>query len=131
MSNARDKFDHKRMELFCQMIAQGKTVTEACRVLKVSRVIVYTRREKNQMFKDAWTEAEKVGTGLLEDEALKRCKRSDNLLMFMLKARKPEVYRDGPRGGSLKMPGGAGDEASASMEFTFDFGNDTQVRAGK
>ncbi len=130
MSNARDKFDHKRMELFCRQISEGKTVTAACKALKVHRVSVYQQREKNSAFKAAWEKAEEVGTGLLEDEALKRSKRSDNLLMFMLKARKPEKYRDGPRGGSLRLPGAEGADVVTGMEFTFDFGNDTKINAG-
>lgn len=128
-AQGRDKLDRQRLEKFCQLIAESKTVTDACKVIRCSRIAIYAKRKKDAAFAAAWDEAEKVGTGFLEDEALKRSKRSDNLLMFLLKARKPEKYRDGPRGGSLQMPGAGkeGDIPSTGLKFTFDFGNDTKI----
>ena len=79
----------------------------------VSRQTVYAWRESDPAFATAWSIAEEHGTGLLEDEAIRRAMHgtnrpvyqggklvgyvrdySDTLLIVMLKARKPDVYKD-------------------------------------
>src|SRR6202046_5839068 len=54
-------------------------------------------------FAGAWDEAIECGTERLEDEAIRRAlESSDTMLIFMLKARKPAVYRE-PRAAIMAM----------------------------
>ena len=56
------------------------------------------RRDADESFRDALEDARERGTQYLEDAALERAtdyeRPSDALLMFLLKARRPEVYRE-------------------------------------
>jgi hypothetical protein len=56
------------------------------------------RRGGDESFRDALDEARERGTQYLEDAALERAtdyeRPSDALLMFLLKSRRPEVYRE-------------------------------------
>lgn len=52
-------------------------------------------REDDDDFREEWEAAVEEGTDGLEDVATRRAKAgSDTLLMFMLKARRPNKYRD-------------------------------------
>ena len=52
------------------------------------------RAEKDEV-RERLEEANETSTQLLEDEARRRAmKSSDLLLIFMLKARRPDIYRD-------------------------------------
>jgi hypothetical protein len=74
---------------------------------------VYNQRRSNPDFRRAWNKATTIGTELLEREAERRAyhgtekpvfhkgqqcgtitEYSDGLMTFLLKARRPEVYRD-------------------------------------
>lgn len=80
------------------------TVTQACRVTGIGRTTVYDRRNADDQFAQAWTEVEDETTEAMEREAYRRAvdgfdrngerHYSDTLLIFMLKARRPEKYRD-------------------------------------
>ena len=99
--------------LFLEAIAEGNTITRAAWIARVSMTSVYRRRENKPEFKAAWDKAAEIATELLEQEAQRRgyhgveepvfhkgeqCgtvrKYSDSMLLAILKARKPEVYRD-------------------------------------
>lgn len=91
----------------------------------MSRRAVYNIREKNEKFRLEWDSAVEEGTDTLEDEAKRRAYEgvdhpvtyqgeitatykdySDTLLMFILKARRPDKYRErqevsGPDGGPI------------------------------
>lgn len=70
------------------------TVTAACEVARVSRSTVYDARTDDS-FATAWDAIEHMTTEDLEQEAIRRAKDgSDTLLIFMLKSRKPETYRE-------------------------------------
>lgn len=88
-------------------------VTRACRKVKVGRSTVYDARKTDLVFAAAWDETEEIVTERMEAEAMRRATDgverkvwhqgdeigteriySDTLLIFMLKARRPEVYRD-------------------------------------
>ena len=98
---------------FIEELSQDANVTRAALVVKVSRFTLYRARKDDEKFAEAWTVAVDMGTDGLEDEALRRAyigtdkpvtyqgkitavfkEYSDTLLMFMLKARRPEIYRD-------------------------------------
>lgn len=95
------------------MIETGGNVRAACRSIRISRTAAYAWRREDEDFRKAWDLAMDLSTQALEDEAITRAttgrnrpvfyqgrvvgsirERSDLLLMFMLKARRPDKYRD-------------------------------------
>lgn len=118
---------------FLELIAQGHTATHAAEQCRVSRSAAYKHRESDKLFAAAWKDAEAAGTEVLEEEAFRRAKQgvlepvyqggskvgtirkySDTLLIFLLKARKPETYRENA---TVKHEGGITvDDASMNDE---------------
>ena len=85
----------------------------ACNAVAISRQALYAHKKKNPDFAEEWSSAIDAGSDKLEDEALRRAhdgvdepvfyqgeivghvrKYSDTLLMFLLKGRRPQKYRD-------------------------------------
>jgi hypothetical protein len=107
----RQNWTPKKKAAFCEALALGVTVGTAAEAVGMSRSSAYWQRENNPAFAEAWDEAYAESTELLEAEAFQRAmgwqetitdkngnvrvveRHSDILLMFLLKARKPE-YRD-------------------------------------
>jgi hypothetical protein len=95
---------------FLTKLADGDSVTAACKAAGMSRVTAYEWRNTDEQFKKDWDDALEAGTDTLEDVAKKRAKRqSDTLLIFLLKARRPDKYKDrvsnehhGPNGGPIQ-----------------------------
>lgn len=98
---------------FLLALAKTGSVVRACQKSKVVRSVAYKRRSDEPAFAEAWKEAEEIGVELMEAEARRRavegCKRpvfhagkkcgeileySDTLLIFLLKAHRPEKYRE-------------------------------------
>lgn len=98
---------------FLPALAEYGNVSKAAKKAKVSRAVVYAERDVNEHFRAAWDAALKIGIEAIEDEAKRRAfegtlkpvfqggKRvgsireySDTLTIFLLKAHKPELYRD-------------------------------------
>lgn len=77
------------------LITTGGNVSKACRLLNISRQRVFEWRETDKAFDLAWSEALEAGTENLEEIAYRRaCTTSDTLAIFLLKARRPNVYRE-------------------------------------
>jgi hypothetical protein len=108
-------------ETFLTAIAEGTHVRLAAARAKVHFTLPYKRRRTDDAFRAAWDEATGLGTEALEHEAARRAvhgaeepvfykgeqcgivrRYSDTLLMFLLKARKPEVYREGVEDGTKR-----------------------------
>ena len=108
------KLTPKKKALFCQALAEGGSVSKAASAVGVSRNAMYKLRKRDEEFAQEWDDAVESGTDVLEDEAVRRAKEgtdkpvfyqgvecgrvreySDTLLIFMLKARRPEKFRDG------------------------------------
>ncbi len=84
-----------RKKRLLQALAAGLSVKAACEVAGIGRRTAYDWRNEDQEFASAWDEAIETGTDALEDEALSRAMNgSDTMLIFLLKARRPEKYRD-------------------------------------
>ena len=67
----------------------------ACHAAGISRQSAYRERGRNPRFAAAWATAEEEATEGLEAEARRRAlATSDTLLIFLLKARRPDVYRE-------------------------------------
>ena len=82
-------------EVFLEALAEGYSVRHAAKAIGAGRRTVYDWREEDPDFKRRWDEAIEDGTDVLEDEARRRAiTDSDTLLIFTLKARRPEKYRE-------------------------------------
>jgi hypothetical protein len=100
---------------FLEALAETANVSLACRLAGVGRRTVYSWRAADPEFAKAWGAALEIGCDALEDEAVRRAlsgveepvfyqgtrrgtirKYSDQLLMFLLKARRPEKFKNGP-----------------------------------
>ena len=114
----RPSADHplEWIPVFLGALTRGASVRRAVKESGVCETTVYNRRKTDPAFRRAWCDAADIGTRLMEQEAARRAVRgtlkpifhkgvrvgmerrySDTLLIFLLKARKPEVYREGPR----------------------------------
>lgn len=98
---------------FIQELARRGNVSLAAAKAKIGRQYAYQARGADAAFKAAWDEAVEISTELMEEEARRRAvegtlrpvfqggklvgkvkEYSDTLLIFLLKARKPDKYRD-------------------------------------
>jgi hypothetical protein len=82
------------VEKFLQHLAEGNSVSGAARGTGTSRATLYALRKEDDEIRARWDEAVEQGTDVLEDLALKRARTSDTLIIFLLKARRPERYKD-------------------------------------
>ena len=102
---AERRWERKWLEVF----AQVGVVTEACRSAGISTPTAYRRRDESPAFAAAWEAAFEASTQALELAAIQRAHdRSDVLAIFLLKARRPDTYREnariehtGPGGGPI------------------------------
>src|SRR5437588_5892570 len=103
----------KKRERLLHLLAEGHTVKHAAAEIGVHRGTVYDWRNANKDFKAAWDEALESGTQTMEQEARRRAvdgmdkpvfqggrlvgtvrEYSDTLLIFLLKGRRPDMYRE-------------------------------------
>ena len=119
-----------KKERFLAALREGKTVKDSCLAASVGRSAVYKWRKSDSEFEAAWDTAEDEGTDVLEAEATRRAvegvkepvgwyqgvpggsvqRYSDTLLIFLLKGRRPDKYRErqqvehsGPGGGPIEV----------------------------
>lgn len=107
---------------FLEAISRGLCVREACRIAGITPGPVYHQRNTDEEFQKEWDRVADLGTELLEQEAQRRAfhgtekpvfykgeqcgviqEYSDTLLMFVLRGRKPEMYRDKDRSGDTNV----------------------------
>lgn len=83
-------------ELFVETLGlQGGVLEWTCDVLGISETNALHYRRKFPDFAEAWDEAVRASSAVLESEAQRRAiQGSDRMLQFMLKARLPAVYGD-------------------------------------
>ncbi|QTE37495.1 hypothetical protein J3L18_00055 [Mucilaginibacter gossypii] len=114
MANLRTKNNKKALQaaFLLQLEATGN-ITMSCKKSKVPRRTIYDWLEKDVAFKEAYDKSVQIGIDMLEDEAQRRAYHgttkpifqngklvgkvqefSDTLLIFLLKGKKPEVYKD-------------------------------------
>ena len=98
---------------FLDALAETANVTWACKVANIPRRTAYEWRDADSVFADGWEQAVELGTDALEDEAIRRGhagvdkpvyqggekvgtvrEYSDTLLIFMLKARRPDKFKE-------------------------------------
>ncbi len=102
-----------RKQRFLTALEETASVTAACARIVVSTRAMYEIRKRDPEFRKAWAAAIELGIDALEDEAVRRAREgvdepvfhrgskcgnirrySDTLLMFILKAARPEKYKD-------------------------------------
>jgi hypothetical protein len=80
---------------FIAGLRNGGNVRAAALAAGVDRHTVYRAREASPEFAQEWTDALEDACDILEAVATERAKASsDTLLIFLLKAHRPEKYRD-------------------------------------
>lgn len=98
---------------FLEGLSKGLSVLDASKASKASRDWLYNKRKTNEEFARRWDEAWDQGTDKLEAEAQRRAvegvlkpvfqggeevglirEYSDSLLVFLLKSRRPQRYRE-------------------------------------
>lgn len=85
----------KARESFLLTLRECGNITAACRAAGISRDTAYRWREQDPEFDKWWDAALDASTDHLEEVAYKRAEeQSDLLLMFLLKARRPALYRE-------------------------------------
>lgn len=98
---------------FFQALSSGLPVGKAAQTVGYARSSVYEWRREDEQFSKAWAEAEETAVERMEAEADRRAiegtrrpvfyqgaqcgeiaEFSDTLLMFRLKAKRPDLYRE-------------------------------------
>ena len=120
--------------VFIERLKATGNITLAARGAGVTRQNAYQTRSRNKTFRRLWEEALDEAVDLLDGEARRRAtgiKRdvwyagekvgtetvySDKLLMFLLRAHRPRVYRDNV---AVEHPGGM--EVTGDRKVTFEF----------
>lgn len=86
---------HQWRGVFLATLKGTGSVMLSCQAAHVSRTAAYKLRTQNQTFRKQWQEAENDAIETLEAIARKRASESsDVLLIFLLKAHRPDKYRD-------------------------------------
>ena len=82
---------------FLKQFRETANVRLACERAGISRTIAYETRDKDADFAAAWDAAEQDAVDVLESRAWKRSRESDQLLMFLLRAHRPQKYQERTR----------------------------------
>jgi hypothetical protein len=92
---ARELAVAARQQRFLKTFAVSANITRAARAAKVGRTQVYAWQESSDEFTLAMREAREEAYDRLEQEAVRRAMAgSDTLIMFLLKAARPEKFRE-------------------------------------
>jgi transposase-like protein len=88
----------KKRQIILDVLRAGNSVGAACDKAGIARSAYYDWRRDDSDFMAATEAAIEAGTDILEDVAITRAVRqSDTLLIFLLKSRRPEKYRETTR----------------------------------
>ena len=134
---ARTEQANARKRAFLDSFRLSGNVSAAARAVKVERHRPYVWAADDAAFKAAWAEAEQESIDRLEKEARRRAEDgclepvyqggklvghkqvySDALMMLLLKAHRPEKYRERS---ALEVTGAAGGPVKVSPEVTTEF----------
>lgn len=91
---AETRVKHWRIRFLDGLRLHG-IVTQAAADAGIDRNAAYYERQRDPVFADEWRDALDRGVDMLEDVAKKRAfEGSDTLLIFLLKAHRPDKYRE-------------------------------------
>jgi hypothetical protein len=80
---------------FLRAFRNSCNVRASCEAAKISRTEAYDHRREDPEFASLWAQAEGDAIDILEHEAWTRGRaQSDTLLIFLLKAHRPDKYRE-------------------------------------
>lgn len=132
---AVQRWTSRRRAAFLKALADSGNVSAAARAAKASRSRAYQLKAADPSFAAEWTDALESAIDALDAEARRRAldgvetphfhqgrvagtvrKYSDPLLMFLLRAHRPDRYRERP---------GAGSDADADLEDDLAAARDT------
>lgn len=118
------KWNATRRAKFLKKLAETGNVSAAARAAGASRSRVYQLKAKNPSFAADWADALETATDALDAEARRRAmdgvetprfhqgqltgtvkKYSDSLLMFLLRAHRPDLYRERAAAANSKQDG--------------------------
>ncbi len=122
-NDSRAVLAKKKRRVFLRVLAETGVVAEAARACGWTDTSTIQRyRNEDEEFAEAWDLSLQAAAHVLEAEAIRRAmegemkpiyykgaiagyetKRSDTLMMFMLRGMKPDVYRDNARGGDMNI----------------------------
>lgn len=122
MDDKQKKYPRKKLEtskarrtagewrpVFLKTLEVTGNISEACKAAKVMRQIAYDHRDRDPEFAAQWKEAHEAAIDALELTARARAMGvSDTLLIFLLKAHRPAMYRErfevsGPNSGPMQL----------------------------
>lgn len=109
----RQKLTPKRIEAFLEALRAIPNVSRACKLAGISRPVMYEAKAADPTLADEWDDAIDQGIEAMEAEAMRRAiegidkpvfyqgdevallrEYSDTLMIFLLKAHRPEKYQD-------------------------------------
>ena len=91
----KEAIDTSWHDRFLELLTTSCNVTLSARGAGIDRKTVYRHYEMFADFAAAWDDAKEAAIEILEAEAWQRArKQSDTLMIFLLKAHKPEKYQD-------------------------------------
>ena len=103
---------------FLEALRGTATVTEACRVVGIGRTSAYKARQQDEAFAVAWADVEEESTETLESVAVQRAvDGSDTLMIFLLKSRRPQKYRENVK---IEHGGSIGQDAAEMTDAELD-----------
>ena len=103
------------MPAFLATLRNTANVRWSCEHSGISRETAYKHRKADELFKAEWDSAMEDACDFLEAAAMKRAMTvSDTLLIFLLKAHRPEKYRETMR---HELTGKDGEEFSFTMRL--------------
>jgi hypothetical protein len=87
--------EYQWQDVFLRLLATNGNITHAAKGAGITRQAAYWARNADDAFKAAWDDAREQAIDTLELEAHRRAmKSSDLLIIFLLKALRPEKYRE-------------------------------------
>lgn len=93
MNTIKKKLNLKKQARFINALTDTGNVSRSASTAGIKRSTLYKWRNEDQDFASRWDEALEECTCALEGEAIRRAKEgSDTLLIFLLKALRPEKY---------------------------------------
>jgi hypothetical protein len=108
-------------DVFLADLAEHCNVTHAAKVAKVDKATAYDHRKSDPAFAAAWEDAIESAIETLEYEVRKRAREtSDTLAIFLLKAHRPDRYRENRR---TELTGANGGPVETRIVFGYDDGD--------
>jgi hypothetical protein len=85
----------KWKKTYLKQLRKCGNITQSAKAANISRMAVYKAKKASTVFAREWEDALEEAVDSLEQEAWKRAKdSSDKLLQFLLKAHRPDKYKD-------------------------------------